>query len=99
MVTNTYRGSGGGHFAAAAQAGPVLTDPRYLRDILIAHIAKEGVIAPQPTTAWHFTPLGGFSVIFETGPAALNHPERIEALGLEHLGQSPSGFAQFRLTL
>jgi hypothetical protein len=43
--------------------------------------------------------LGGFSVIFETGPAALNHPERIQDLGLEHLGQSPSGFAQFRLTL
>ena len=99
VVTNTYRGSGGGHFAAAAQADPVLTDPRYLRDILIAHIAKEGVIAPQPTTAWHFTPLGGFSVIFETGPAALNHPERIQDLGLEHLGHSPSGFAQFRLTL
>ena len=99
IATNTYRGSGGGHFTAPTQAETVMTDNRNLRDILVDHIAQAGVIDPAPTTAWRFAPQGGLPVLFETGPAALDHPARVENLGLSHVGFSQSGFAQFRLNI
>jgi hypothetical protein len=36
-------------------------------------------------------------VIVETGPGALSHPARAQALGLAHQGNGPTGFARFLL--
>jgi len=99
VVTNSYRAAGGGHFTAPARCESVLASPATVRDVLARHMERESPLAPRPQPTWRFVPMPGTSVIFETGPGALRHRERIGALGLQPAGRSEDGFQRFRLQL
>lgn len=98
VVTNTYRAAGGGHHAAAAACELIHEAADPVRDRLVAHIAASPApLAPSVPPGWSFTPLGGTPVIFETGPGALRHDARAQALGLSQKGKSPAGFMRYLL--
>ena len=43
--------------------------------------------------------MGGTSVIFETGPRAIEHLDRVKGVDIEAAGDGESGFARYKITL
>nr|WP_224816163.1 bifunctional 2',3'-cyclic-nucleotide 2'-phosphodiesterase/3'-nucleotidase [Hasllibacter sp. MH4015] len=83
VITNSYRAAGGGHMHAAGAAEEVLSAPFAVRDAVATHMAEaDQPLHPQVEPTWSLSPLGGVEVIFETGPGAAQHEDRIAALGL-----------------
>jgi 2',3'-cyclic-nucleotide 2'-phosphodiesterase/3'-nucleotidase len=99
LATNSYRASGSGGFVAtntkALSLGPALTS----RDALVAYIAQNGHVAADAPPHWHFVPMAGTTVLFDSSARADSHlpglaPHRACALSL-----TPQGFRRFRLHL
>jgi len=100
LITNSYRAAGGGHFPAATQAETVFATIDPVRDALVEYVSKaKNPLAPVVDPTWEFASLGGTDVLFETGPGALGHADRIKALGARSTGLMPSGFHGFHLRL
>ncbi len=100
ITTNNYRGSGGGGFAAAARSETVIQTSDPVRDRVAEFISEaDQPLRPKGQRVWRFAPLGGVPVVVETGPGALDHPDRIAALGLSDLGQNAAGFQRFQLSI
>lgn len=100
VVTNSYRAAGGGHFRAAMQCETVYMTSHPVRDLLAGHIAAmRGAVTPVIGSGFSFTPMGGVPVIYETGPGAAAHPDRLAQLGLAFAGIGESGFARYLLQL
>jgi 2',3'-cyclic-nucleotide 2'-phosphodiesterase/3'-nucleotidase len=99
VVTNSYRAAGGGAFPGIRGDSIVFEEPRPNRDILIQHVAGAGTVgAPRPSV-WHFRPLPGTSVTFDSAPRAAAHIGTLAPLRVEAAGPAPGGFARFRLHL
>ena len=100
VVTNSYRAAGGGHFPDPAMCETVHISAHPVRDVLAGHIATmRGAVAPVVSDSFRFMPLGGVPVIYETGPGAAAHKERLAQLGLIFAGFSDTGFARYLLRL
>lgn len=100
VVTNSYRAAGGGHFPAAAQCETIYQSSHPVRDVIAGHVATmRGAVAPSIASGFGFSPMGGVPVIYETGPGAAAHPERLRQLGLVYQGLSDQGFARYLLRL
>lgn len=100
VVTNSYRAAGGGHFPDAARCETVYLSPHPVRDVIAGYIAAmRGAVAPTISGGFRFMPLGGVPVIYDTGPAAAAHADRLAQLGLAPIGLSETGFAQYMLHL
>lgn len=105
VVTNSYRAAGGGHVDAAGAAEEVLTADFSVRDAVARHIAAANKpISPRIPANFSLRPLGGVSVIFETGPGALAHTCRLAQLGLTPVTDraptdASAGFQAFHKTL
>lgn len=100
IVTNTYRAAGGGHYPVAARCDTVYSTVHPVRDVLANHIAaRPDGVTHRPVTGFSFAPLGGANLVFETGPASIQHKARAHALGLVADGTSDQGFARYLLRL
>jgi 2',3'-cyclic-nucleotide 2'-phosphodiesterase/3'-nucleotidase len=100
IVTNTYRAAGGGHYPVAERCDMLYSTVHPVRDVLASHIAaRQGGVTQRPALGFSFTPLGGAKLVFETGPASIQHEARARALGLVADGTSDQGFARYLLTL
>lgn len=99
LVTNSYRLSDCGLFAALASGRPVLLDSTArTREVLRRYVAQRRVLAPDSRTGWSFSPLPGTSVLFETSPAAAGHLDHLDT-PVEQAGLGPDGFLRLRLHL
>ncbi|WP_062560393.1 bifunctional 2',3'-cyclic-nucleotide 2'-phosphodiesterase/3'-nucleotidase [Paracoccus aminovorans] len=99
LVTNSYRLSDCGLFAALASGRPVLLDSTArTREVLRRYVAQRRVLAPDSRTGWSFSPLPGTSVLFETSPAAAGHLGHLDT-PVEQAGLGPDGFLRLRLHL
>ena len=95
LATNSYRAGGSGGFAGAVPERIILSGPESNRDILLAHIAALGHLPTATPANWHFDPLPGTTVLFESAAAAAAFaPKQAEALEI-----APNGFRRFRLHL
>ena len=99
IVTNSYRASGGGHFTAPTRCKKQQQSPVAVRKLLADHIAQASPLRPRSQETWRFAPLNGTRVIYETGPGALTHRDRIAALNLRPLDQTSDGFQRFEMVL
>jgi 2',3'-cyclic-nucleotide 2'-phosphodiesterase/3'-nucleotidase len=77
----------------------VFEEPRPNRDILIQHVAGAGTVGAARPAVWHFRPLPGTSVTFDSAPRAAAHIGTLAPLRVEAAGPAPGGFARFRLHL
>ena len=99
LATNSYRASGGGHFPGAASDRILVSGPGSSRATLIA-LAARHLALPLPGPAnWHFRPMLGTTVVFDTAPAARRFIMDLAPLRAETLPTSRSGFRRFRLHL
>lgn len=94
MVSNSYRVSGGGYFAAAQHAKVVLSATVSCRDALINYIKSKHHIAPAPRKTWRFARIPWTRAQFETGICA---PRYGQPDHLRYVGRSPRGFDRYEL--
>ncbi len=98
VVTNAYRAAGGGHFRTCHASETVLTGSDPLRDHVSRYVADASApLAPRPDPTFRLCGFGRAEVIYETGPGALKHPDRIAELGLTPTDQRRDGFVRFTL--
>lgn len=106
VITNSYRAAGGGHMKAAQAADEVIVAQFSVRDAVARYISdSDGPVHPVAEPTFSLRPLGGLSVVVETGPGALNHLARAAQLGLTPLDAQDDaqdddlGFQPFLMTL
>ena len=99
IATNNYRATGGGSFPGADGSTIVFEAPDTNRDVIVRYIVEQGTISPSADANWHFTPMDGTTVLFDTGPAAANYLNDVRGVQIAPAGDGPDGFARFVIRL
>ncbi|WPY95055.1 bifunctional 2',3'-cyclic-nucleotide 2'-phosphodiesterase/3'-nucleotidase [Limimaricola variabilis] len=99
VATNNYRATGGGSFPGADGSTIVFEAPDTNRDVIVRYIVEQGTISPSADANWHFTPLDGTSVLFDTGPRAAEYLNDVKDVQIAPAGDGPDGFARFVIRL
>lgn len=97
LATNSYRLSDSGIFISAIQQQQVILDGiARTRDVVQRYVSHRRVVSPGAALGWHFAPMPGTSVLFQTSPAA-----DLAQVPLPHqpLGLDAEGFLSLRLQL
>lgn len=95
VTSNSYRIAASGAGAAPAQI--LLDEVKTTCEALLEQVGQVGTLSPAPERIWRFAPIPDASAVFETGPRALEHLDRLAGLRLEALGLAANGFVQMRL--
>lgn len=99
VATNNYRASGGGSFPGADGSTVIFEGPDTNRDVIVRYIVDQGTVSPRADGNWSFAPLADTTVIFETGPAGATYAATVPGVKIDEVGQSETGFSQFRIGL
>ena len=99
VATNNYRAEGGGNFPGNDGSTIVFEGPDTNRDVIVRYIVEQGTIDPKADGNWSFAPLDGASVLFDSGPGAVERLSEVEGLQIEESGEGEGGFRRFRITL
>lgn len=99
LVTNSFRAAGSGGFPACRPDRVVLDDGVETRATVMDFLAQGGCVPTVAAEGWRFRPMGGTSVVIETGVGALDCLADIAHLSPEYMGPAERGMARFRLRL
>ena len=103
LATNSYRAFGTGFDMLAsgqALAPEIVYESREKnRELLRDFIQRNSPLDCKPRKVWSFAPLHGATAWFDTAPEARAFLDDPMLPHLEDLGDTPAGFARFRVTL
>jgi 2',3'-cyclic-nucleotide 2'-phosphodiesterase len=92
IVTNNYRGSGGGGFPHIAD-NIILETTQINREIIIKYIQEKGVVNPIPTYNWYLKPLNTKKpLIFKSSPEVKDYLNSTNIKGLNFEGIDSNGW-------
>ncbi len=92
VATSDYRASTRGF----DDSQRVATATGSAREVLRRYIETQGSVTPT-LADWTLRPIAGASVLFDTGPAAIDYMPRLPGMRVESAGSAPGGFARFRI--
>ncbi|NQY58723.1 5'-nucleotidase C-terminal domain-containing protein [Cognatishimia sp.] len=99
LVSNAYRGGGGGGFPHLSSRNRISLPFRDVR-VSVQELLEQGLAEHDlPPPSWQFTALPETSATFETGSDAANFIPDALANRLTDLGETPQGFRKYRLSL
>jgi len=98
LVTNDYRGGGGGNFPAISQGHVLEIAPTRVRDVLAQHIAETSGRRDETLATWRLQAIPGVKAMFDTGPGAVTYLDLV-TLPIRGLGEVDGGFARFELDM
>lgn len=99
IVTNSFRAGGSGGFPACRRDRVLMNDGVETRSTVMDFLSRGCSVPPVSTERWRFKPMGGTSVIIETGTGAVDCLADIAHLSPEYIGPAERGMARFRLRL
>ena len=99
LAVNSYRAFGGGPYPSPATKQIVYAGHDSIRDLLSRYITENDLSAFSARPIWRFQPMPGSSATFDTGPGAREYLDGLTVFDAEDLGNTPDGFARFRLHL
>ena len=99
IATNNYRAGGGGSFPGADGSTIVFEGPDTNRDVIVRFLAEQDMVSPSADGNWSFAPMEGTSVLFDTGPGGAQYMESVPNVRISPAGDTPEGFARFRIDL
>lgn len=99
VATNSYRATGAEDVAGIPAGSVILEESTPVSEIVQRHIADLPHLRAERRGTWSFAPMPGTSVIYETSPAVLEHPEDLQAVAAEPAGMTDDGFLRLRLQL
>jgi 2',3'-cyclic-nucleotide 2'-phosphodiesterase/3'-nucleotidase len=99
IATNNYRAAGGAAFPGSGDEIVILSEPDLTREILRRYLIETGAVRRYDRPVWRFRPMPGTSIVYETAPGARAHLHEVSPLRAEPIGETPDGFAQFRIHL
>lgn len=96
VVTNSYRVDGG-DFPSIAGACQIDMPALSVRDVLVRHIRRKGVVRADLSPIWRFAELHATSAVFDTSPEVVPHLADVPDRRLEPVGLTAEGFMRLRL--
>ncbi len=99
IVTNNYRGSGGGNFPYVADH-IILATTEINREAIIRYIQSVGDIDPAPTNNWHILPVKTAGpLLYRSSPQGAGYLERTGIQGVNLLEVDEGGWGIFEVDL
>ncbi len=95
VVTNNYRGSGGGNFPGLDGSNVIVNAPDENREALLQYLKSRPTVDPVADGNWRLAAVPGVKLRFTSSPAALSHLPRYPQI--RHLGNGADGAALFEL--
>lgn len=100
VVTNNYRGSGGGGFPHMVPENVVLESTDVNREQVISYIYEQGVVNPIPSRNWHIKPVETAGpVLFRSSPDALDYLTEYQIPGITYLETDEAGWGIYEIDL
>ncbi|PIJ61388.1 bifunctional 2',3'-cyclic-nucleotide 2'-phosphodiesterase/3'-nucleotidase [Mesotoga sp. H07.pep.5.3] len=99
VVTNNYRGSGGGNFPHVAD-NVILATTEINREAIIKYIQYIGEIDPVPTNNWKILPIDTAGpLLYRSSPEGVGYIERNAIRGIEFLEVDEAGWGIYEVDL
>ena len=99
IATNSYRAGGAGNFTGASTDNIVLHSAHVVRDILRDYVARSPRRQPRLAGSLRIKPLRNTTVVYETGPQAMQYLTQIAQFRPEPRGTTRDGFLRLKLDL
>jgi len=99
VVTNNYRGSGGGNFPHVAD-NVILATTEINREAIIKYIQYIGEVDPVPTNNWKILPIDTAGpLLYRSSPEGVGYIERNALRGIEFLEVDEAGWGIYEVDL
>jgi 2',3'-cyclic-nucleotide 2'-phosphodiesterase/3'-nucleotidase len=98
LVTNSFRGSGGGGFRVAEEAGVLVHDRTPIRTALRRYLATADFDATAESV-WTFAANPGTSAWFDSGRGSVAHLPDLRGRTVRHVGRTGDCVERFRIDL
>ncbi|MGM0420265.1 MAG: 5'-nucleotidase C-terminal domain-containing protein, partial [Bacillota bacterium] len=100
VITNNYRGSGGGEFPHMTEENLELATTDINRQQIIRYIEEKGTVNPVPTDNWRIRPVDvEGQIIYRSSPEAADYLDELNLNNIKYLETDEDGWGIYEIDL